>query len=47
MAAASIGPVTSRTARSFGIEVAAEASEYTTDGLVTVIGESSPLRREL
>ncbi len=34
---ASIGPVTSATARSLGIEVAAEASPYTIDGLIAAI----------
>ena len=31
---ASIGPVTSQTAREFGIEVAVEARAFTIDGLV-------------
>jgi uroporphyrinogen III methyltransferase/synthase len=35
--AASIGPVTSATARKLGIEVAAEAAEFTIDGLVEAI----------
>lgn len=35
--AVSIGPVTTRTARESGIEVAAEATEFTTDGLVEAI----------
>jgi len=34
---ATIGPVTSATAREFGIEVAAEASIYTTEGLVDAL----------
>jgi uroporphyrinogen-III synthase len=34
---ASIGPVTTATARKMGIEVAAEAKVYTTDGLVEAI----------
>ncbi len=34
---ATIGPVTSATAREFGIEPAAEASTYTTDGLLEAI----------
>lgn len=34
---ASIGPVTSETARKHGLEVAAEASPYTTDGLIAAI----------
>ncbi len=34
---ASIGPVTSATARQLGIEVAVEAKVYTTDGLVQAI----------
>jgi uroporphyrinogen III methyltransferase/synthase len=34
---ASIGPVTSKTARGFGIEVAAEAHPFTIDGLVDAI----------
>jgi uroporphyrinogen-III synthase len=33
----SIGPVTSKTARALGIEVAAEASVYTIDGLVDAL----------
>jgi uroporphyrinogen III methyltransferase / synthase len=35
--AVSIGPVTSRTARDLGIEVAAEASPFTVDGLVEAV----------
>ena len=35
--AASIGPVTSRTARSLGIEIAAEAAVFTIDGLLQAI----------
>jgi uroporphyrinogen III methyltransferase/synthase len=35
--AVSIGPVTTRTARGLGIEVAAEARVYTIDGLVEAI----------
>ena len=35
--AASIGPVTSATARKWGISVAAEASSYDIEGLVTAI----------
>jgi uroporphyrinogen III methyltransferase/synthase len=34
---ASIGPVTSATARQFGLEVTVEAAEYTIDGLVAAI----------
>ncbi len=34
---ASIGPITSRAARELGIEVTAEAREYTIDGLVDAI----------
>jgi uroporphyrinogen III methyltransferase/synthase len=34
---ASIGPVTSATARRFGIEVAVEGSVFTTDGLADAI----------
>jgi uroporphyrinogen-III synthase len=34
---ASIGPITSATARGLGIEVAVEASVYTVDGLVEAI----------
>lgn len=34
---ASIGPVTSATARKYGLEVTVEASPYTTDGLVAAI----------
>ena len=34
---ASIGPVTSATARALGIQVAVEASVFTTDGLVDAI----------
>jgi uroporphyrinogen III methyltransferase/synthase len=34
---ASIGPVTSATARQFGLEVTAEAKQYTVDGLVEAI----------
>ena len=42
--AASIGPVTSATARKLGIRVAAEASVYTMDGLVeALLRESKPL----
>jgi uroporphyrinogen III methyltransferase/synthase len=35
--AASIGPVTSATARDLGIEVTVEASVFTVDGLVDAI----------
>jgi len=44
---ASIGPVTSTTARKLGIAVDAEASTYTTDGLVEAIvnASSSPVDR--
>jgi uroporphyrinogen III methyltransferase / synthase len=43
---ASIGPITSATARGLGIEVAAEAAVFTIDGLVEAIlsGSSSPGR---
>ncbi len=41
---ASIGPVTSATVRSYGLEVAAEARPYTIEGLVRVLGEAE--RRE-
>jgi uroporphyrinogen III methyltransferase / synthase len=34
---ASIGPVTSRTARSLGIHVAAEAKVFTVEGLVEAV----------
>jgi len=37
---ASIGPVTSATARKYGLEVAVEASPYTIDGLTTAIVRS-------
>ncbi|MDE3166094.1 MAG: uroporphyrinogen-III C-methyltransferase [Acidobacteriota bacterium] len=37
VAAASIGPITSGTARSLGIEIAVEANPYTVDGLVRAI----------
>jgi uroporphyrinogen III methyltransferase/synthase len=37
--AVSIGPVTSKTARSLGVEVAAQAREYTIDGLVKAVLE--------
>ncbi len=36
---ASIGPVTSRTAREAGLEVAVEAAEYTVEGLVRALAE--------
>ncbi|MEN6602548.1 MAG: uroporphyrinogen-III synthase, partial [Bryobacteraceae bacterium] len=44
---ASIGPVTSATARKLGIVVEAEASTYTTEGLVEAIinASSSPADR--
>ena len=35
--AASIGPVTSKTARALGIEVTVEAAKFTVDGLVEAI----------
>jgi uroporphyrinogen III methyltransferase/synthase len=35
--AISIGPITSRTARELGIDVAAEASVFTIDGLIEAI----------
>jgi uroporphyrinogen III methyltransferase/synthase len=41
--AASIGPVTSATLRSHGIEPAVEASEYTIDGLVAAILKNVPV----
>ena len=34
---ASIGPVTTRTARALGIEVTAEARDFTVDGLVEAV----------
>lgn len=34
---ATIGPITSETARSLGLEVAVEASEHTVDGLITAL----------
>jgi len=34
---ASIGPVTSATARQLGLEVTVEAAEYTVDGLVAAL----------
>ena len=40
--AASIGPVTSATARRHGIEVSVEAAEYTTEGLVSAIVKAAP-----
>jgi len=41
---ASIGPVTSATARKFGLEVTAEASPYTVEGLVgAILKASDPL----
>jgi uroporphyrinogen-III synthase len=42
--AASIGPVTTATARSLGIEVAVEASVFTVDGLVEAILRVGPDR---
>ena len=39
--AASIGPVTSATLRNHGVEPAAEASEYTTEGIVEAIRATS------
>jgi uroporphyrinogen III methyltransferase/synthase len=36
--AVSIGPVTSAAAKELGMPVAAEAAEYTIDGLVTALG---------
>jgi uroporphyrinogen III methyltransferase/synthase len=38
---ASIGPVTSETARQLGLEVTVEASEYTTEGLVAALSKHS------
>jgi uroporphyrinogen III methyltransferase/synthase len=38
---ASIGPVTSETARSLGVEVTAEASPYTIDGLIAAVAAHS------
>jgi uroporphyrinogen III methyltransferase/synthase len=39
---ASIGPVTSRTARELGIQVTVQAAEFTIDGLVgAIIGQAS------
>jgi uroporphyrinogen III methyltransferase/synthase len=39
---ASIGPVTSRTARDLGIQVTVQAAEFTIDGLVgAIIGQAS------
>jgi uroporphyrinogen III methyltransferase / synthase len=35
--AAVIGPITARTAREYGLDVAIEAREYTTAGLVTAL----------
>ena len=35
--AVSIGPVTTRTARNLGVKVAAEAREFTTEGLVEAV----------
>lgn len=43
--AASIGPVTSETARALGFNVALEASEFTVPGLVTAIGRYFADRR--
>jgi uroporphyrinogen III methyltransferase/synthase len=37
VAVASIGPITTRTARDLGIEVTAEASVFSADGLVEAI----------
>ncbi|MFZ5626151.1 MAG: uroporphyrinogen-III synthase, partial [Bacillota bacterium] len=37
---ASIGPITSQTARELGLTITVEAREYTIDGLVTAIVES-------
>ena len=49
--AVSIGPVTTRTARSLGIEVAAEARVFTVDGLVEAVlglfGTTAPSRSRL
>jgi len=50
VAAASIGPITTRTARDLGIGIAVEASPYTVDGLVRAITglytEMTPPTRE-
>lgn len=44
---ATIGPVTSATARRYGLKVAAEASPYTVDGLVSaILSTQTPLQRE-
>ena len=37
---ASIGPVTSETARQLGLEIAIEASEFTVDGLVAALAKT-------
>jgi uroporphyrinogen III methyltransferase/synthase len=44
IAAASIGPITTRTARDLGIEVPIEAREFTVDGLVDAILAAQPQR---
>ena len=41
---ASISPVTSETLRELGYEMAAEATEYTTDGLIDAILSGGPCR---
>jgi uroporphyrinogen III methyltransferase/synthase len=43
---ASIGPVTTATARKLGIEVTVEASVYTTDGLVEAILRAVSLQKD-
>jgi uroporphyrinogen III methyltransferase/synthase len=44
--AASIGPITSATARELGIEVTVEASVFTVDGLVEAILRAVSLKQE-
>jgi uroporphyrinogen III methyltransferase/synthase len=39
---ASIGPVTSETARAHGLKVDAEAKQYTLDGLIQALLEATP-----
>jgi uroporphyrinogen III methyltransferase/synthase len=41
----SIGPITTATARKLGIEVTAEAHEFTIDGLVTAILQNPALAK--